>query len=938
MRARAIAGALLLLAAAGAAAQSPSADWRTVETGHFRIHYPAPFELWARRVAARIEPLHARVAEFVGESSRAPIDVVIEDPEAAARGVAFPFLNRRVIVLWTAAPEPEPSFGRPDWPDSALTHEMARIVHLAPPRKQSRSLFSRFSLPPFERALHRTPRWWTRGYATLLEDALTGPARRHSDFRAMVIRQLAIEGAIPAYRDLSSLSGWLRGTAPDLVGATFLEWLEARQGSGSLRRLWVRLTSGGGGFEKAFREVFGKSAKDLYDQFRAETTARGVEEGKRLGQPRIARGELWQRLEGATTSPQVSPDGRYLLARRETHRGEAEIAVWEIGSTPAEPGKARAPFRALPAINGYPTGQPRWMPDGKTVLFSRKSPDSERMLRSDLYLWNVLRGSIRRVTRGADVAMADPFPDGRSLIGVSNRHGLSRLVRVDVESGRTEPFRPDVERDDPWRIWIHPRVSPDGGRVAVLVNSNAKWRPAVFDIQRESFRELSISGSPVGPPAWSPDGARLYVANDSAGVWNLEAISVDGGGARAVTRVTGAAVAPAPVPDGRALFYLDLSSHGFDLRFLRLDPGETAGGPAPPDTAGSLPILPPPAVAAAPAPEPPVPASHEYRVGKNHAVRLYLGESLGPSGAMWQPGLEGSDLIGRFHWLAVASLGSVSGPRGAALSIAWRGWPVVLRGQLFDAVERPGAQQVLRRPEFDQSRLGAFADAVWGRPIDGGSVQVSGSVGSSRVEALAMKETFRRDLAAVHAEWSVERSRGRLGAVLEGDVSASAGRTDGESWAQTQAGGRVTVRAWKLGLRVAGRLGETSGTPTRFDLFSVGGAPSSLFPEALDRNRLTVAALPADVQVGRRIEEWRADLMPREFPMSLFYERARAWTPGLEKPEPVILYGAEMRFDDSRASGIAIGSFDFFAGIARIRSRTPAFASTRLYAGIVYRP
>jgi hypothetical protein len=305
---------------------------------------------------------------------------------------------------------------------------------------------------------------------------------------------------------------------------------------------------------------------------------------------------------------------------------------------------------------------------------------------------------------------------------------------------------------------------------------------------------------------------------------------------------------------------------------------------------------------------------------------------------MWQPGLEGSDLIGRFHWLAVASLGSVSGPRGAALSIAWRGWPVVLRGQLFDAVERPGAQQVLRRPEFDQSRLGAFADAVWGRPIDGGSVQVSGSVGSSRVEALAMKETFRRDLAAVHAEWSVERSRGRLGAVLEGDVSASAGRTDGESWAQTQAGGRVTVRAWKLGLRVAGRLGETSGTPTRFDLFSVGGAPSSLFPEALDRNRLTVAALPADVQVGRRIEEWRADLMPREFPMSLFYERARAWTPGLEKPEPVILYGAEMRFDDSRASGIAIGSFDFFAGIARIRSRTPAFASTRLYAGIVYRP
>src|SRR6202030_1741306 len=98
--------------------------------------------------------------------------------------------------------------------------------------------------------------------------------------------------------------------------------------------------------------------------------------------------------------------------------------------------------------------------------------------------------------------------------------------------------------------------------------------------------------------------------------------------------------------------------------------------------------------------------------------------------------------------------------------------------------------------------------------------------------------------------------------------------------------------------------GQTNGNPTRFDLFSVGGAPSSLFPESLDRDRMTAPALPADAQGGRRIEDCRADLMLREFPMSLFYERARAWTPGFEKPEPVALYGAEMRFDDSRAPGL----------------------------------
>ena len=41
-RARLLAALLgLLLAPAAALAQAPDADWRTLETAHFRLHYPA---------------------------------------------------------------------------------------------------------------------------------------------------------------------------------------------------------------------------------------------------------------------------------------------------------------------------------------------------------------------------------------------------------------------------------------------------------------------------------------------------------------------------------------------------------------------------------------------------------------------------------------------------------------------------------------------------------------------------------------------------------------------------------------------------------------------------------------------------------------------------------------------------------------------------------
>ena len=42
---------LLFALARPAAAERPSASWRTIETEHFRVHFPAPFEPWAARAA-----------------------------------------------------------------------------------------------------------------------------------------------------------------------------------------------------------------------------------------------------------------------------------------------------------------------------------------------------------------------------------------------------------------------------------------------------------------------------------------------------------------------------------------------------------------------------------------------------------------------------------------------------------------------------------------------------------------------------------------------------------------------------------------------------------------------------------------------------------------------------------------------------------------------
>jgi len=950
------------LCASSAPAQTPSAPWRTIETAHFRVHFPAPFEAWAARAASAIEAIHERVTDFVGYRPRKPIDVLIEDPAGEANGMAFPFLDRPSIVLWTSPPEAESDIGDyGDWMELLVTHEIAHIVHLTRPRNQPGWL-ERILPLPIGPVLWNSPRWVAEGYATVVEGALTGSGRPRSSYRAMVLRRFALEGKLPSYGALSSTSGWKGGSMAYLVGSAYLEWLEDREGKGSLVKLWKRMASRrGGDFRTAFRAIFGRPPGDLYDRFRAEVTANAIEEERRLQAAGLAEGELWQRLEGGTVSPQISPDGARILCRRDPKRGESFLAVWTVEETPEErraderrrkreeelsrdenevPEKTvlprpRNPKWRLPRVNGFSAANPRWMPDRRRVLFSRRSPDGHGMLRWDLYLWDVETGAVSRVTRQADVSSADPAPDGAWAAGVRSRYGVTGPVRVDLATGAIRPLARAASSGDPAVVWTHPRVSPDGRSVAAVAHRAGRWRLVVISDSGES-REIETEGIPVGPPAWSPDGSRLYVATDASGIWNLVSLAPAGTGhSQSLTRVTGGAFSPAPSPDGKFLYFLDLTGKGVDLRRLSL-PAEAVSLAAPashpsailPPVAGETPS--PPRLSPTGPPRP-------YSASRMQVARFSSGFTIGPDGSSYQFGVGGSDVVGRLRWVALGAAGNGAGPRGGSVAGAWLGLPVELRLQFFSALERPGSQRLVRRPDLDEERRGGFAAAAWGRPFSWGDVRLEAGGGWTRVEALSRGETFHRSLGSSSGRLSFRRTRGRSGFALDLDLSGSFGSTAGASWSQGVGGARLKGVTPPVSLSVSARSGVTGGSPGRFDLFALGGAGSAILPPGLDRNRVESPALPAAVQQGERFEAYRAELSPPESPLLFYAERLRAWNGGAEKPGWIRLEGIEGRLERLIPEGIA-GSLSFYLGVARVRSRDPRFDSIRGYAGLIIRP
>jgi hypothetical protein len=601
------AAAVLGLAAGGLRAQPPAAPWRTLETPHFRLHYPAPAEAWVERAARRLEAIRERVAAEVGYAPPEIVDVLVQDPIAAANGAAIPSLGWPRLVLWTTSPPPDSEIGHYGlWSDLLITHEEAHLAHLLRPSRN-----------PLRRALERVvpvgpipfaaPRWVDEGYATLVEGRLTGSGRPNSDVRAAILRRWAQAGKLPGYAALASdAEAWRGMSMAYLVGSAYLEWLEERAGRGSLRDLWARMTAvESRGFDTAFSGVFGETPSNLYDRFRAELTWRAIEvERRRLlteGAPDTSpntAGELWQDLSWSTGAPAISADGKRLALVLRSRNQPARLVVWSTApniraerewneavaklrardpqDVPARRGKPlpRKPVHSWTAPDGIDPTAPRFLADGSALLFVRFEPDGEGVLHPDLSLWTLATGEVRRLTRGADLRDPDPACDGRWAIAVRERYGQSQLVRVDLASGAVEALtQPSVDL-----VYDRPRLAPDDRRAAYAVHRDGRWWIEILDLasgEAHPVPEPALPQADLSAPAWSADGATLYAVGAQGGMLDLYALPLAGGAApRQLTWTAGAALAPAPTPDGRGLFFLSLEPDGLDLRRVDLIPSK----------------------------------------------------------------------------------------------------------------------------------------------------------------------------------------------------------------------------------------------------------------------------------------------------------------------------------------------------------------------------
>jgi hypothetical protein len=923
-------------------AQSLSEDWRTFTTEHFRVHFPSTYEPWAREVGSKLESIRSAVNAEIGYTPDGMTDVVVADPIAHANGSAWPFIGAPRMIFWASPPSPAGALGHEsDWGELLAIHEWAHVAHIARPSRnpfaRARWLLSPVALGPVASA----PRWVTEGYATVLEGKLTGQGRPFSDFRAVILRTWAQQGRLPTYEQLDSdAANWMGMSMAYLAGSAFLEWLVEREGDQKLPQLWARMTAREErSFDEAFKGVFGESPKKLYLRFAAELTHRAMlVETAAAGTQRP--GELWMDLSWSTGEPDVSADGSRLVTIVRAKQKPSRLVIYSTGrDEKAEADYAKriermlerdphdvAPVRNKPLArkpdaehvfrSGEIVGTPRWIGATGDVLFVRFVPDRDGFLHPDLHRWSPSSAvAPTRLTVGADLRDARPSHDGTFALAVRNRHGMSELVRVDLQSGDVASIAGPALHEQ----FVEPAPHPTLPRFAMVVHREGTWRLAVRDIGSDSNRSELVFDGIVAQPSWSRDGKVLFATVARGGFMEIFRFDYDAASGAfvergQVTRTEGAAFSA--VASNDALWFLALDPDGLDLRKLPLEASEL------PLSAITLPPGAEPAIRREFHGQRAVIARGElgvatpYGIGRQELSPL-LGGALAPSGGVIEGGVRMGDVLGRLETLALASAGYDGGIEGGSVSIRTRRLPVGIAARLFAYEETPSDQKDGELSQArDHERFGIEAWLTKDRRWSGGRLTGSTAFYASDIEATGTDGISQLGGAvAARIEHAPVVTGGNL-LPMSVEITANTGSSDDESWSRVRGAISLGFSSRGRGLSVAVDAGSVGDDASWVEQFEIGGARSSLQPDAATSNRVDVPALPAGVLQGSSFDSVKLDINLGGGMPTIFAQRLSA---DVESGDDEIgLAGLEWVVEIDPMPIARIPALEFHAGVARV--------------------
>ena len=563
--------------------------WRSSETEHFRFTYPAEIEPAVEYIAGIAEGVaDAKLKRYHLQLPNKVEFIVRED--IFSNGWANSLQNTMNVWItdWDF-----PIRSTHDWLRDVVTHEFSHLVSIQSSSKLPSPIqglvlgYQDYYNEPVQSSFAtiipftHQPNWFAEGVAQY-ESELSGFDAWDSH-RDMILRMAVMENKLLSYDRMGTFAGtsleYEQG--PYTQGFAFVKFIAGQYGDASMLKLWAeqarihRQTLSG-----SMRQVLGKDAAEVWEEWKNSATAAYSEQVKALGP--LVQGQKLTSKGFYHYYPRWDSKGEgiFLVSNRDRDDFKASLCLFKLADS------SKKEEDRLKVIAAGIRGPFDVAPDDSTVVWnSGKEEDRNGIAKWDIFECNPRRkGSLlefkdpseKRYTKNLN-AVQPSYDAGKTrIVFVRNHLTNFYLCTAPVPDGK------ELDPDEVKTLWpsdsamegkfgfnvYSPRFSPDGKSILFSYYDGKSRDIGVIGSDGAGFRAVLSRPYDERDPEWSPDGKSFFFSADSGGIYNIYRCDFETGALEALTQVAGGAFAPAVDPEGKRLAYINYDKDGFSLYLL----------------------------------------------------------------------------------------------------------------------------------------------------------------------------------------------------------------------------------------------------------------------------------------------------------------------------------------------------------------------------------